>query len=80
MANEVLERIKKRKNFYRDNYHRAVKALFFSFVLILFLITALVFVKLTESERGFYATSNNGELAQIYPAGWGTRIKQPPQT
>jgi intracellular multiplication protein IcmM len=80
MANEVLERIKNSKNFYRDNYHRVVRALFFSFLLILFLIIAIVFIKLTQSERGFYATSNNGGLTQIFPAIWGSRIKQPPQT
>ncbi len=65
MISEILDSIKRRKNFYRDHYRKAVTTLFFTLIINIVLITALIYVKLTQPEPKFYATSNVGGITLL---------------
>lgn len=71
MISESLEQIKLRKNFYRDCFHRAIKILWFSCILIAALIALIIFFALTRPEASYYATSAAGKITKL------TALRQP---
>ncbi|MGE3919445.1 MAG: hypothetical protein AB7F64_00625 [Gammaproteobacteria bacterium] len=79
MINEVLEQIKRRRNFYRNNYHRMSSVLMVCMMVIIFEVAAIFLVKLTQTPSDFYTTNPDGGIKRIYPAEWGARITQPNQ-
>lgn len=80
MSSDVIDVVRQRKNFYRDNYRRALQALFFCLIVIVGLIIAIFLVRFTQPKTTFYATSSDGGLAPIQSTKWGARIIQPSQT
>lgn len=67
MLREQLTSIKTRKNFYRDNYHKACKALIIALGLIAVLGALLVYLYFQQPSPDFYATSMDGKLIQLTP-------------
>lgn len=65
MLNEILDAVKQRKDFYRNNYRGALTALMISLFVILGLIVAIMYVVLTYPPREFYATSNVGGVRPL---------------
>lgn len=64
---EVLEKIKGRKNFYRDYYRRVCIALWFSLLLIAVLSLMIIYLEIVRPTPDFYATSNDGKLVPLTP-------------
>lgn len=67
MINEVLARVKGRKNFYRDFYRGACTALFFALIIIVILSLMILYLYITRPQPDFYATSIDGKLVQLTP-------------
>ena len=75
MASHVLDQIKSRKNYYRDNYRRLSKYLFFCFALIFILIMLIVYFVLSRGEPTYYASSSDGGLIELEAVNPGTGIE-----
>ena len=67
MLNEQLRNIKARKNFYRDNYHKACNALVIALGLIGILCGLLIYLFFQQASSDFYATSMDGKLVRLTP-------------
>lgn len=67
MLSKNIETIKHRKNFYRDCYRRALKVLYFSFLVVIILLLLLIFFGANRPEPSYYATSMNGKITQLKP-------------
>lgn len=67
MIGDQLALIKTRKNFYRDQYHRACNILLISLILIAVLSFFVAYFFIQRSLPDFYATSMNGRLAHLVP-------------
>lgn len=65
MSNEILERIKAQKFFYRDNYRRACTGLWFALLIIILLSLTIFYLYLERPIPDYYATSSNGKLVQL---------------
>jgi len=67
MADDAIELIKLRNNFYRDNYRRVLLAL----LLLIFLVVALVGIVYYQIANRpapqYFATSTDGRITPIYP-------------
>lgn len=67
MAEDALELIKLRNNFYRDNYRRVVGALL-SMILINIILVSVVFYQiLNPAPPQYFATSTDGRITPLYP-------------
>lgn len=66
-VNEVLEKVKARKNFYRDYYRRACTALWFSLFVIAALSLIVMYLVISQPTPDFYATSSDGKLVMLTP-------------
>lgn len=71
MLADALDKIKKRKNFYRDCYFYALNLLFFNFSIIIVLGMVTIFLALTRVEPHYYATSISGITTPL------SALKQP---
>lgn len=67
MSTEALDRVKERKNFYRDHYRAACNILGLVLLIILFLILLIFYLYLTRQPPAFYATSSDGKLVSLVP-------------
>ncbi len=65
MENEVLDRVKGRKNFYRDYYRRAYNLLWFALSIIVVLSFLNIYLYITRPMPDFYATSSDGKLVKL---------------
>lgn len=65
MLSDVLEKIKLRKNFYRDCYYRALSFLLFTSLVIAVLLLAIVFLAANRPEPDYYATSMSGKITKL---------------
>lgn len=67
MADDAVELVRLRNNFYRDNYRRVVGALLFM-ILINLLLVAMVFYQITHRpDPQYFATSTDGRITALYP-------------
>lgn len=67
MADEALDVVKERRNFYRDNYRRVVGALLLMTLINLFLGFIIYYLITTRPEPKYFATSADGRIIPIYP-------------
>lgn len=67
MPRETREQVKRRKNFYRNNYRGAVKILLFTIIIILILVAAICFIAFNRPLPDYYATSSDGALVPLTP-------------
>jgi intracellular multiplication protein IcmL len=65
MLSEILEKIKLRKNFYRDCYFRALSFLVFSFAVVIILLLMIVVLATNRGEPSYYATSSSGVITPL---------------
>ncbi len=79
MFAEELERVKQRKNFYRDNYRRFLYVLMICLIIIAALLAGILSLWTIYKVPSYYATSTDGKLWQIEPAKWGARLPEPAQ-
>jgi intracellular multiplication protein IcmL len=66
MADDALELVKLRNNFYRDNYRRVVGALLIMLVIIVALVGTVFYQLSTRPEPRYFATSSDGRITPIY--------------
>jgi intracellular multiplication protein IcmL len=67
MAEDALELIRLRNNFYRDNYHRIVGALLV-LLLVNFILVGVVFYQIYDRPSPqYFATSTDGRITPIFP-------------
>lgn len=67
MAEDALELIRLRNNFYRDNYKRVVTAIFV-LLFINFALAGIVFYQITNRPvPQYFATSADGRIVPLYP-------------
>ena len=64
---ELLDKVKERKNFYRDYYRLACNALWIALVLIVLLSLATLHLNYVRPDPNYYATSNSGKLVKLTP-------------
>ena len=76
MTEQVLDMIKSRKNYYRDNFRRMVTLLFYCMFIILILFAAITYVYFTRGQHTFYATSADGKLTKLEPVARGTGLEE----
>ncbi len=67
MASEALEKVKGRKNFYRDYYRGACNVLWLVLLVILMLSLAIIYIYISRQPPDFYATSYDGKLVSLTP-------------
>jgi len=67
MADDAVEVIKLRNDFYRDNYRKVVVALLLSVFAILVLIGALSYVIAHPPQPKYFATSVDGRITPLVP-------------
>jgi hypothetical protein len=77
MSHDIVEQVKTRKNYYRNNYRASLRILMYCLIIIFCLLVAIIFMVITKPEPGYYASSNEGKVTQINYAPWGSRIVQP---
>lgn len=65
--NEVLQRVKENKYFYRDYYRRVCNILWLVLILIVFLSLVDIYLYIQRPEPNFYATSKDGKLVRLAP-------------
>lgn len=65
MTNTVIELVKAQKFFYRDNYRKALKVLFFCQFLILVLVIVNFYFATHRTIPGFYASSSDGFITPL---------------
>ncbi len=67
MARLTLDEVKQSKNFYRNNFHRVMKALLISICVILFLLMVLAYVVLNRPTPNYYSTNSVGFIDLLTP-------------
>lgn len=67
MARLTLDEVKQSKNFYRDNYHRVLKVLGISILIILFLLVMVAYVMFNRPPQRYYATNSVGFIDLLAP-------------
>lgn len=65
--NEVLQKVKAHKYFYRDYYRRVCNVLWLVLMVILVLSLIDVYLFIQREEPNYYATSNDGKLVRLAP-------------
>lgn len=65
--NEILDRVKQRKFFYRDYYRSAVNGLWIALAVIIVLSLIVIYLYIQREEPSYYATSSDGKLARLTP-------------
>ncbi|MEM1243237.1 MAG: hypothetical protein AAGG80_00280 [Pseudomonadota bacterium] len=77
MQGRTIDEVKSHKHFYRDNFRRGVKLLFWLLILMLVLIVVTFYLFTTWPEADYYATSTDGKLVRILPVARGTGLVDP---
>lgn len=77
MSHDIVDQVKTRKNYYRNNYRASLRLLMYCLFLIIFLLLGIIFMVVTRPEPDYYASSNDGKVTKINYAPWGSRIVQP---
>lgn len=67
MADESLELVRLRNNFYRDNYRRVVGALLILLIINITLVGMIFYQIVNRPEPKYFATSADGRITQLYP-------------
>lgn len=67
MADDALELVRLRNNFYRDNYRRLVGMLLLMIIVNLGLIGAIVYLITHKPVPQYFATSSDGRITPLYP-------------
>lgn len=67
MADEALETVTARRNFYRDNYRRVVAILLFMVLITLILLFLVYYLATNRPEPKYFATSADGRIIPLYP-------------
>ena len=67
MADEALDIVRLRNEFYRDNYRRVVGALLLAVVIIIILATALGYMVTHPPAPKYFATDPQGRLIELVP-------------
>jgi len=67
MADNALELVRLRNNFYRDNYRRSVIVLLLSMLMNFLLAAAVYYLYITKPQPIYFATNENGSLLQMIP-------------
>jgi intracellular multiplication protein IcmL len=67
MAEDALEIVKMRRDFYRDSYRRVVSALLFMVFVTLLLVFTIYYLVSHRPEPKYFATSADGRITPIYP-------------
>ncbi len=77
MGINAIRSKKSHKYFYRNSYRAALSALLFSQAIIIVLAVAVLYVKLSQPEPDFYATSSDGKLVFLKPLAESNKSDQP---
>ncbi len=67
MPDDVLELVKLRNNFYRDNYRRAIVAVLLCILIIFVLIGAIYLLYSQKPEPKYFATTADGRILPLVP-------------
>lgn len=67
MANDSLELIRLRNNFYRDNYRRVMKLLLIMTLVSVLLISAIFYLIAHRPTPQYFATTQSGRVLQLVP-------------
>lgn len=67
MADESLELIRLRNNFYRDNYRRVMKLLLIMSIVMVVLILILAYLFTHRPEPRYFATTQSGRILRLIP-------------
>ncbi len=77
MFEDILEDKKTRRNYYRDSYRRISKILYVSLITICIEIFFVMLILLTRATPDYYANNYDGDLTQIVPSPFGSRLQDP---
>lgn len=68
MADDALQTVRLRNNFYRDSYRRVVVAMVFM-VAVIFVLSSVVYYQVTQPKlvREYFATTQDGRIIPIIP-------------
>jgi len=67
MADDALETIRLRNDFYRHNYRRLVFALLLSIIALMMLVSGLVYFVANPPAPRYFATSTDGRITALVP-------------
>lgn len=67
MADDAIELVRMRNNFYRDNYRRVVGALLLMLVVNIILVGVVFYQVTHRPEPKYFATSEDGRIMPLYP-------------
>lgn len=67
IAQNAIELVRMRNNFYRDNYRRVTVILFFSVILNFFFVGGIIYLYKNMPKPVYFATNENGSLLQMIP-------------
>lgn len=67
MAENSVELVRLRNNFYRDNYRRVMKLLFVLSVIIVFLLVVIGYLLKNQPTPKYFATTQSGRIIQVIP-------------
>ncbi|MCD8525211.1 MAG: type IVB secretion system apparatus protein IcmL/DotI [Gammaproteobacteria bacterium] len=67
MADESLELIRLRNNFYRDNYRRVMKLLLIMSIVMVILVLILAYLFTHRPEPRYFATTQSGRILRLIP-------------
>lgn len=67
MADEALELVRLRNNFYRDNYRRIILALLVLLIVDVVLVGMVFYQIANRPDPKYFATSSDGRITPLYP-------------
>ena len=67
MSNDLIELVKSRKSFYRDNYHGMSTLLIVVLAFLVLCNLLIIYLYIQRPQPDFYATSMDGKLIQLAP-------------
>lgn len=67
MADNALELVRIRNEFYRDNYRRVLAILLFALMIIFLLVGALIYVVTHPPAPKYFATNTSGRIVPLVP-------------
>lgn len=77
MFEDLIDDIKSRRNFYRDNYRKFSRSLYVCLCIIIVELVMIMLIFLTYKKNDYYIFSYDGIFEKIAPAPKGTRLKDP---
>lgn len=67
MADDVIEVVKTRNDFYKDNYRKVVIALLLCIFIIAILMGSIIYMVSNPPEPRYFATTNDGRIMPLIP-------------